>query len=385
MKRRKLVFKKLVAALTLGSVLATGAAGVFAEDNGISIDSVNFPDDAFRERIAMYADADENGVLTEDEIAKTTRLELDGLNIKDVSGIEFFTELVHLSCTQNNLTNVDFSSNTKLESLYCGANKIRTLDVSANTGLVNLDCSDNEIYRLDVSANDKLEFLYCYSNDLTEIDVTGNLALEDFSCAKNYLEVLDVSHNTKLTSLDCTDNKLDVIYVYEGITDEVFAGYRYDDYVGVIKGSPEDDESDQRITKGKGIYKILSEKKKTVAFVGVKNKKIKSFKVPGTIKTGGKKYKVVKIGKRAFSGCKKLKSLNIGKNVRNIGAQAFKNCPKLKEIKVMSKKLGKVGKNAIRGINKKAVIKVSKSKLKAYKKLFNKKTGYKKTMKLKAL
>ena len=45
--------------------------------------------------------------------------------------------------------------------------------------------------------------------------------------------------------------------------------------------------------------------------------------------------------------------------------------------------LKSVGKNAIKGINKKATIKVPKKQLKAYKKLFTKKTGYKKTMKIK--
>lgn len=45
--------------------------------------------------------------------------------------------------------------------------------------------------------------------------------------------------------------------------------------------------------------------------------------------------------------------------------------------------LKSVGKNVFKGIYKKAVIKVPKSKYKKYKKLFNKKTGFGRKMKLK--
>ena len=44
---------------------------------------------------------------------------------------------------------------------------------------------------------------------------------------------------------------------------------------------------------------------------------------------------------------------------------------------------GFVGKNAIKGINSKATIKVPKKQLKVYKKLFGKKTGFKKSIKIK--
>ncbi|MDE6566342.1 MAG: leucine-rich repeat domain-containing protein, partial [Lachnospiraceae bacterium] len=69
--------------------------------------------------------------------------------------------------------------------------------------------------------------------------------------------------------------------------------------------------------------------------------------------------------------------------VTTIEKEAFKNCKSLKKIVIKSTKLKKVGKNAIKGIYKKAVITCKKKNLKAYKKLFSKKTGYKKTMKIK--
>lgn len=117
--------------------------------------------------------------------------------------------------------------------------------------------------------------------------------------------------------------------------------------------------------------------------------------------------KVKKIGKNAFNGCKKLKTVSISSKsqlteigdsafyncivmtkitipnkVKKIGAKAFYNCKKLKNITIKSTVLSSVGKNAFKNIYKKAVIKVPKKKLSAYKTLLKGK-GQKKTVKIK--
>ena len=79
------------------------------------------------------------------------------------------------------------------------------------------------------------------------------------------------------------------------------------------------------------------------------------------------------IGKRAFSGCTKLKTVTIGKGMKTIGAEAFQGCKKLRTLTVTSKKLTKVGKNALKGIHPKAQIKVPAKKLKIYQNTFKKK------------
>lgn len=85
------------------------------------------------------------------------------------------------------------------------------------------------------------------------------------------------------------------------------------------------------------------------------------------------------IGAGAFRNCKNLKSVVIGKGVKGIPARAFGGCKALKRITIKSGKLKKAGRNAFKGIHAKAVIKVPKAKLKAYKKLLkNKGQGKKK-------
>ena len=118
-------------------------------------------------------------------------------------------------------------------------------------------------------------------------------------------------------------------------------------------------------------YKVTAVKgTRTVQFTKGK-KNAKSIVVPSTVKISGKNYKVTTIAKNAFKGNKKLAKVTIGKNVNKIGVGAFQNCSKLKSIVIKSTKLTakKVGKNAFKGINKKATFKVPNSKVKAYKKI----------------
>lgn len=91
---------------------------------------------------------------------------------------------------------------------------------------------------------------------------------------------------------------------------------------------------------------------------------------------------VTQIGKEAFYKCTKLKSITIPSKVTKIGSKAFYGCKNLKKITVKSTKLKSIGKNAIKGIHKKAVIKVPKKQYKKYQKLFKKK-GQPKTVKVK--
>lgn len=99
----------------------------------------------------------------------------------------------------------------------------------------------------------------------------------------------------------------------------------------------------------------------TVTVIGATNKNLKSVTIPASIKISGYTFKVT-----------------------SISSNAFKNYIKLKTILIKSKTIKSVGKNAIKGINKKATIKVPKSKYSAYKKLFKSNTGFKKsTMKIK--
>ena len=130
-------------------------------------------------------------------------------------------------------------------------------------------------------------------------------------------------------------------------------------------------------------YTVSDVKNNTVEYKAPASKTKTSAAIPATVKVNGVSYKVTSIAKNAFKNNKKLKKVTIGANITSIGANAFSGCKSLKNVVVKSKSLKKVGKNAFKGIQKKAVFKVPAKKLKAYKKLFGSKAGVKKSMKIK--
>ena len=134
-----------------------------------------------------------------------------------------------------------------------------------------------------------------------------------------------------------------------------------------------------------GTYKVTtsSAKGKEVSFMKPASSKKTSLTIPATVKIDGYTYKVTEIAPKAFKNNKKLKSVTFGKNVKKIGKEAFSGCKNLNKITIKSTVLKSVGKNAIKGIDSKATIKVPKKQLAKYKKLFKSKTGFKKSMKVK--
>ena len=176
-------------------------------------------------------------------------------------------------------------------------------------------------------------------------------------------------------------------------------------------------------SKRKMVYKITKSgiNGGTVQFVKIKNTKAKTIAIPDKVTIDGITYKVTSIaagalknnktvttvtigkyvtsiGSSAFSNCTKLKKVTIGKSVTTIGSKGFYKCASLTNITIPSKvkKIGNytfkgcsklksitikttllasetVSKNAFSGFYNSAVVKVQKSKAKAYKELLVKK------------
>ena len=149
-----------------------------------------------------------------EKIRAVTKLDISGYGIaveerlSDLSGIEYFTGLTYLSCSGNQLTELDVTKNTALTDLKCYDNNLTELDVTKNTALINLNCYENQLAALDVTKNTALTYLSCSGNQLTELDVTKNTALINLYCNKNQLAALDVTKNTALTLLQCFENRL---------------------------------------------------------------------------------------------------------------------------------------------------------------------------------
>lgn len=146
-------------------------------------------------------------------INTVTDLNVSLLNINDLSGIEDFTALEVLECSENNLTQLDISKNSNLIQLFCGFNAIESLDVSLNPELRIIWCNFNKIPSLDVSKNPRLLSLICSNNLLTELNVSNNPSLKTLLCIGNDLTSLNVASNPELTIFHCGNNNLNTLDV----------------------------------------------------------------------------------------------------------------------------------------------------------------------------
>ena len=135
-------------------------------------------------------------------------LDVDNLNISDLTGIEDFSALTDLDCRENQLTSLDVSQNIALTYLSCEYNQLTNLDVSGATALNELHGDNNQLTSLDISNNIDLGYFSCAHNQLTSLDVSNNIDLGYFSCANNQLTSLDVrnGNNSNTVPFKVTNN-----------------------------------------------------------------------------------------------------------------------------------------------------------------------------------
>ena len=102
-------------------------------------------------------------------------LYLDNLNIKDISGIEYFKNLEALSMSQNNIKDISKLKNlTKLKILLLNLNKIKDISPLKNlTSLEKLSLFSNEIEDVSVltSLNNLTDMPTLYNNNITNLEV----------------------------------------------------------------------------------------------------------------------------------------------------------------------------------------------------------------------
>ena len=169
----------------------------------VSINATNFPDERFRSFLFGQTYGIDS-VLTESEIAEITRLDLRDKYIASLKGIEYFTALTTLQCSNNILTELDVSKNTELTRLDCSQNQLTELDVTKNAALEKLFCSDNQLTTLDVSQCPELALLWCNNNQLSALNVAGCAALTDVFCYKN--QIMNIDMDALVEGLPITDS-----------------------------------------------------------------------------------------------------------------------------------------------------------------------------------
>jgi Leucine-rich repeat (LRR) protein len=208
------------------------------------------PDNNFRAHLASqypFCMAGDSLLTDSATLAPITVLNLQNLQISDLSGIEYFTTLDILNCYSNQLSAVP-PLPPSLSRLYCFSNQItgiaalpdhcQILGCGYNlltelpvlpAGMLGLDCQHNQIDSLSVlpdslnslSCNHnlltelpalplKLSFLNCYANGIGSLPVLPS-SLQYLRCGFNGIDSLPASLPPGLIELECNFNNLSML------------------------------------------------------------------------------------------------------------------------------------------------------------------------------
>ena len=148
--------------------IPNGMIGEFTVTNGSNTQTY-VPDDNFENAlINLGIDNILDNYVATASIDTVTILDVSSENIADLTGIEDFTALLELNCSENQLSELDVSHNTYLSTLYCSYNYLTSLNLSQNTDLTLLRCYNNQLSTLDVKNGNNSYFLHFFSHFATQ-------------------------------------------------------------------------------------------------------------------------------------------------------------------------------------------------------------------------
>ena len=166
--------------------------------------NVNIPDANFKAALvadlAINTNADTE-IQCSEAIAYTGTINVDGLGINDLTGIEAFGNITQLFCSNNNLTSLNINSNTLITSFACEVNQITAIDLSSNTLLTTIGVTNNQLTSIDLSNNSQLVNFYCTFNSITSLDFSANPLLELIVAGANPVSSINLTNNPVLKNL----------------------------------------------------------------------------------------------------------------------------------------------------------------------------------------
>ncbi|TCK68753.1 putative secreted protein (Por secretion system target) [Winogradskyella wandonensis] len=187
------------------------------------------PDNNFEQAlIDLGIDSDNtlNNYVPTGDINMLTDLDISGLAIEDLTGIEDFTALVNLNCSDNSLSVLELTTNLALSTIYCANNQIEDLDLSINANLTSIICNDNALISLNIANGNNA--------GLTTFNAEGNPNLFCINVDNAILGNIPMAWQIDTTASyndDCVNNRITLI------TDPVFEQKLIDfGYDNVIDG-----------------------------------------------------------------------------------------------------------------------------------------------------
>lgn len=173
----------------------------------------------------VYLDIEINNGISTLDLTGMTSLQRLNISSSNITSLDIsHTDMRLFSCNWSDMTSLDLTALTNLETLNCGFNTFTSLDLSGNPNLKVLYCVGNHFPSLDLSNNTLLEQVVVDNNELTSLNLNGLNNLQTLSMGNNHmtsfdfsglpaLKWLEYSNDAYLTTIDISNNP-NLIWLY---------------------------------------------------------------------------------------------------------------------------------------------------------------------------
>lgn len=172
--------------------------------------TANAVDPNFRAYLLENFDTDGNDALSGEEAAAITEIDITGLGITSIEGVEYFfmPNITVLKLADNQLTSIDLVDFKGIEELYCSNNQIAgDWNFSNNPDLRILEADHNQLTTLSLSSsNSKVVRVIANDNQLTSAKAYFLTSLEEVNLANNQLTSFDCRNNDVIKTVNISNN-----------------------------------------------------------------------------------------------------------------------------------------------------------------------------------
>lgn len=219
---------------------------------GVTAQIVNIPDANFKNALVNTncanigsgsgltdADSNDDGEIQESEALVVSSLGLYNQNISDLTGIESFSNLEGLNCSNNSLTSLNLNNFLSLKYLSCSNNNMTALSLSNCFNLSRFDCDNNLMTSIDLSST-RVYKMYIRNNpNLTYINIKNGFITDGYYSFRFAIPPpppSDISGNNNLSNICCDDNEADYIVNYGSFGSPIDPGINVNSYCSSMPG-----------------------------------------------------------------------------------------------------------------------------------------------------
>ena len=169
---------------------------------------ITIPDEVFKGYLVENFDSNGDGEVSKREAAAVQTIDVNGMNINSLAGIDYFINLKSLNCSKTQVQQLDLSELPNLTSLDCSNTQVQQLDLSELPNLTSLDCSNTKICQLNLNELINLTILDCHNTQIANLNVLDLSNLETLDCSNAQIQTLCCSGLSCLTTLNISNCKL---------------------------------------------------------------------------------------------------------------------------------------------------------------------------------